>query len=310
MALSLRELRRRVTQFAIRNTIKATANLPIDLQRSIIGTSIVLSGKIPLLRWRVRETMRLALGDGVPRGAEDRYFIRLAWFYANALSAFHHGLMATAVPHQIAFDDSVRHLDDAMAEGRGVILVSSHWAGHELVGAMIGRRHPMVMLVRQASTPEQMTRKLKWYEALGADIVLRPKRASTIKDAVAYLKVLKGGKLLAITPDLLADGNDGKEVRIFGRVTRLPQGAFAFAAIAQAPMVRLYLRWQSDSRVTARFERAPAFNTGDRDADIRAAMLNWCQWFEEELRTNPENWSFWLDKRWSRFLRSTPRSLE
>jgi lauroyl/myristoyl acyltransferase len=48
----------------------------------------------------------------------------------------------------------------------------------------------------------------------------------------------------------------------------------------------------------------------DRDAAVRAAVQDWCRWFEGKLRESPENWLFWLDKRWSRFLRATPRAPE
>jgi lauroyl/myristoyl acyltransferase len=140
------------------------------------------------------------------------------------------------------------------------------------------------------------------------ETVLRPSRASTIKDAAAYLKVLKSGKLLAITPDILADPEQGVETRIFGRPARLHGGAFALAISARAPLIRACYRWQSTSRVLVMFDRAPLhLDASDRDASIRAAVHNWCQWFEEKLRANPENWQLWLDKRWSRFLRATPR---
>ena len=45
-------------------------------------------------------------------------------------------------------------------------------------------------------------------------------------------------------------------------------------------------------------------------AQIRAGMQQWCSWFEAEVRAKPENWLFWLDKRWTRFLRETPRTPE
>ena len=96
----------------------------------------------------------------------------------------------------------------------------------------------MVMLVRQAPTPERADRKAKWYQALGAETVLRPKHASTIKDAVAYLKVLKRGKMLAITPDLLGRSRSRHRVSIFGRPARFNGGAFALAIAANAPMIR------------------------------------------------------------------------
>jgi lauroyl/myristoyl acyltransferase len=270
---------------------------------------VALAGSIPMLRWKVREKMCLALGNDVPAHAESLYFRHLGWYLSSSLSTFHYGVAATAVPEEIKFDESVRLLDDAVAEGRGVVLTSPHWSGHELVAAIINRRHPMVMLVRQAPTSERATRKLKWYNALGAETVLRPSGASRIEDAVAYLRILKRGKLLAVTPDLLAAPGQGVETCIFGRPARLHGGAFALAILARAPMIRVSGRWQPDSTAMVMFDRAPlTFDASDRDAAIRAGVQDWCRWFEEKLRANPENWLFWLDKRWSHFLRTTPRT--
>lgn len=142
----------------------------------------------------------MALGADVPPHAERLYFSRVGWFLGNALAVFHHGAKASAVFDEIKLDDSIGVLDAAVAEGRGAVIVSPHWCGHELVAAKVNRRHPMALLVRRASSTQGMARKLKWYGALGAEIVLRPNHASTVKDAAAYLSVLKRGKVLAITP--------------------------------------------------------------------------------------------------------------
>ena len=308
MADFLQQFRRNATQFTIRHAIAASATLPIGLQRLIVRSLIALAGGIPMLRWRVRENMRLALGHDVPAQAAREYFRHMGWFQSSALATFHYGIGATPVPDEVQFDESVRVLDEAVAEGRGVVLASAHWSGHEIMAAIISRIHPIVMLVRQAPTSERASRKLKWYNSLSVETVLRPSRASTIKDAAAYLKVLKSGKLLAITPDILADPEQGVETRIFGRPARLHGGAFALAISARAPLIRACYRWQSTSRVLVMFDRAPLhLDASDRYASIRAAVHNWCQWFEEKLRANPENWQLWLDKRWSRFLRATPR---
>jgi lauroyl/myristoyl acyltransferase len=305
----LRQWRRTITQWAIRKAIEATASLPIGSQRSGVRRVVALAGRVPMLRREVRKNMRLALGDDVPVRAESRYFQHVGWFLSSSLATFHRELAATPVVDEVKFDETIGVLDEAFAEGRGVVLTVPHWSGHELVAAVIARRHPMVMLVRQASTEERANRKAKWYQALGVETVLRPKQASTIKDAVAYLKVLKRGKMLAITPDLLADPGQGVEISIFERPARLNGGAFALAIAAGAPMIRVSGVWQPDSSVVLTFERAPPPpDDNDREAAIRVCVQDWCRWFEAKLRANPENWLFWLDKRWSRFLRVTPRA--
>jgi lauroyl/myristoyl acyltransferase len=303
-------LRRAVTQLLIQQALRATAGLSIEQQRRAVHSLVALADAIPLLRQRLRENMRLALGPDVPALSESLYFPRVAWFLANALSVFHRGgIESTPVPDEVKFDDTVHVLDDAVADGRGVVVASPHWTGHELVAAVVNRRHPVVLLVRQAPTAERMARKLKWYNAVGAEIVLRPMQSSTIKDAAMYLNILKRGKVLCITPDLLAAVGQGVEAQIFGRTARFHGGAFALGVAARAPVLRPYFMWQSDTSIAVRWERAAVAPANvDRSTAIHAGVQDWCRWFEEKLRANPENWLFWLDRRWSRFLRATARA--
>jgi lauroyl/myristoyl acyltransferase len=297
---------RALTQLAIRQTIRATARLSIEQQQRTVRSLVEFTGAIPMLRRRVRENMGLAFGSAVPAHSDSLYFCRLGWFLGNALSTFHHGVESTPVLNEVKFDETVGLLDDAVSQGHGVVVVSPHWSGHEFVAAAVSRRHPSVFLVRQAPAGERMRRKLQWYNALGAEIVLRPSHASTIKDAVAYLNILRKGKVLCITPDLLVDSRQGVEVQIFGRPARLHGGAFAIALAARSPMLRGYLSWQSDSCVVVRWEYVTlSRDAGDRASAIRTGVQDWCVWFEDKLRANPENWLFWLDKRWSRFLRAS-----
>ena len=94
-------------------------------------------------------------------------------------------------------------------------------------------------------------------------------------------------------------------MQIFGRPVRLSGGAFAIAMAARSPMLRPYLSWQSDLRAVVRWDYADIpHDSGDRNGAVRAAAQDWCLWFEDKLRANPENWLFWLDKRRSHFLRA------
>jgi lauroyl/myristoyl acyltransferase len=308
MDVSLSQLRRDLTQRALRLAIAATARVSIDHQRRTVASLTRLLGETPTLRRRVRTNMLLALGDDVPPEAEISYFNRVGWFLGNALSVFHHGPKAWAAFDEIKSDESIGVLDAAVAEGRGAVIVSPHWCGHELIAAQINRRYPMAFLVRRASSSEGMERKLKWYKALGAEIILRPNHASTVKDAVIYLNVLKRGKVLAITPDLLTEAPQGVETQVFGRRARLHGGAFAIANAARTPMIRPHVTWRPDSSLLVSWDRAPDPPADcDRATANRLALENWLVWFEQKLRSSPENWLFWLDKRWSRFLRATSR---
>jgi hypothetical protein len=80
----LQRLRHATTQLAIRQTIMATARLPIGPQRSFVRSLVALGGGFPMLRRRVRENIRLALGQDVPAHSESLYFRHLGWFLPSS----------------------------------------------------------------------------------------------------------------------------------------------------------------------------------------------------------------------------------
>jgi lauroyl/myristoyl acyltransferase len=264
-----------------------------------------LAGGIPGVRQKVLANMRLALGSGVSEAAARRYFEQTGWLLSRSLATFHNGLGRTPVMNEVTLGPTASTLDEALAEGRGVVLTTAHWVGHELALGIVSRHHPTAFVVRRAGHAERAAVKAKWYRSLGAETVLRPDGASTLRDAAAYLKILKQGKILAISPDLLAGPDRGVEVILFGRQARVFGGAFAFAFATGAPIVRMSLSWQSRESIVANFDRAPS-PAGVREAAIQSAAQDWCCWFEARLRSHPENWLFWLDRRWSGFLRAVP----
>jgi lauroyl/myristoyl acyltransferase len=308
MADFLSQVGRSASEFAVRRVIDTTSLLSAENQRRTGRFIASIAGAVPVLRATAQRNMQLALGENVPREASRLYFRRIAWWLSNSLAAFHHGISATPVAEQVSFDETLRVVDETLAPGRGAVLATSHWCGHELLAGFINRKYPVALVIRQAASAERMARKQKWYSALGVEVVVRPARASAIKDGAAYLKILKKGKILAITPDLLASEDSGVAVELFGRRAHIFAGAFAIARAAQVPLLRSFPRWQSDSRVFISWSRAEApTDTNDRAAAIAGAAQDWCRWFEEKLISNPQDWLFWLDKRWSRFLRTTPR---
>jgi hypothetical protein len=59
-------------------------------------------------------------------------------------------------------------------------------------------------------------------------------------------------------------------------------------------------------RLRMHFSEPIEFPTGgDREHTIREGLQGWWRSIEAYLRREPENWMFWLDKRWTRVL-ATP----
>ncbi len=301
-------LRRSITQFFIRAGLFVSGYLPTGGIRALGRTTGFFAGLLWPLRHRLRHNLNHALGSQAPPHAVCRYFRRLGHWASQMILVYHRGITGAGVDRWITFDDSVRHLDDAARAGRGVVLATPHWFTHEIIAGLYSRdHHPLTALIREAKTPAQARIKAHWYRSLGIETVVRPRKSSVTADMRQCLRVLRDGKILGITPDLLVDESDGVPVNLFQRRVFLKPGAVALAMYAGAPLVTSWLHWRDDRHVVVKFQPALHYAAeGDRDVTLRKGMQDWCGLFEDHLREHPEDWLFWLDKRWARMLRATP----
>ena len=128
----LRKLRKRLTDGGIRTTLRWAPQLPPGLLK--LGERLIAAAGpyTPVLARTVEENMRAA---GVWRpGAVERYFRAVGRQYNNALRIYQLGRATGGQPHRttdspaalarrhMLVDDSVRHLQQAVDQGRGVIL--------------------------------------------------------------------------------------------------------------------------------------------------------------------------------------------
>lgn len=255
------------------------------------------------LRRRLASNMRLAGLEPTPARL-DHYFTYFGRFVGWSLAVYQAGFERSGVADLIEIDESVSHLDRAVAAGRGVILAAPHVFCHEMCAAALSRRHPVVALVRENKSPAREALKQRWYEATGLTTIRRPRHSSVIADTLAYLRLLRTGRVLAITPDLVALGNTGVPVTIFGHEVHLMPGIIVLAMRSGAPVVTAFVDGCGRG-VRLSFTEPVNFAVGPgHDKGVQRGMQAWCGVLETYLTQHPENWMFWLDKRWTRALRT------
>jgi lauroyl/myristoyl acyltransferase len=306
MNKSGKAIRRGLKYRMLRGILGATRYLsPVHTELHARVAGRLASALLPL-RPIVKKNMELALGkENVPPQAVGDYFRYLGRWAAIAPQVYHHGVASTCAVDWVRLDDSVAYIDDFAKQGRGMVIAVPHHLAHEVVLGVLNLRHKLLGLARESTDARHMAVKRHWYErALGGEILLRPAHASGISNLRACVRAIQNGRPLIITPDLVVKPTEGVPVRIFGRGLHLGAGAVALAMYAKAPLVHMFFEWSGD-HVTVRCHSPIEFSGNDAsEAKKIDGLQGWCDAFEAHLKQFPAGWQFWLDKRWSRVIRS------
>ncbi len=302
-------IRRRVTRRATVAALGASGVLGCKRLRSA-GVALGRFARLAL-RDRLVRNLRAA-GVDSSDATVGAYFRRFGLWAGHSLGAFSAGIDTCLAPTQIELDPvTIHHIDDAVARGNGVVLATPHLFCHELAAALLHRRHPVTALVRESKDQGWGAIKHRWYgTALGLNTVARPRKGSVAGDMAAMLRVLRGGGVLGITPDVLTARGSGLPVQIFGRTVSLSPGMVLLGMRSGAAVITGRSHWIADPSCPGRERVRMSFSepmdlpeSGDRETILRAGLQRWCSAFEAELHRSPADWLFWLDKAWTKVLR-------
>lgn len=180
---------------------------------------------------------------------------------------------------------------EALAMGRGLIVLTGHFGHFELFGATIGRIAPLSFLVKPMSNPgaDRWIRRIRQQSGVGAFPI-----GSGVRDVI---KTLRGNGVIAMVGDQDAR-RDGVFVPFFGRLASTPVGPARFALMTGTPVVFGHALRAPDGRYDIVCGQ-PIVVEGRHDDP--EAIRRFTAWHTAELeaavRTRPESW-FWMHKRW------------
>ena len=318
-----RRLRRAATRAAVAAAMRIAAFAP---ERSLRLVELAarrclahLGPLMPLAARTVRDNMRRA---GVWRtGADSRWFEQVARHLAAAMYVFRHAHdavsngrpapLAAMSRERVMVDDSISHLRDAVARGRGVILACPHTCQFLWALARLNQETPLAVYLRFSRHPHGRAAKEAWCRAAGLSMIAEPSRiADPTARAERLADALRGGRTLVITPDVAQRLDRGVRVRLLGRRVSMASGVAALAVLTGAPVVMGLSMPQGDRIRTAFYPPIEPADAPRRSGWRRAAMSDiqqrWTDHFSEFIRQYPEMWWMGLDSRWTRVFRGDP----
>jgi len=213
---------------------------------------------------------------------------RIASEYARLPELVH------AAPGEVCEVRGAEHLEAAAARGRGVILMTGHFGNFELLGAALGRIHPVDFVVRPLSN----ARVDAWLTGRRAAAGVGTLRADEgVRD---IYRALRAGRWVAMLADQDAR-RTGVFVPFLGRPASTPVGPARIALATGAPIVMGFGVRGADGRHDLEIE--PPHDPGERGAGAAAgeAVERLTAWhtarLEAWVRRAPHQW-FWLHRRW------------
>lgn len=209
------------------------------------------------------------------------------------------------------FDDLLRrhtdfcgeeHLRDALAEGKGVFVLSAHLGNWELL-TISGpwRFFSSVTMVTKKLKPDWLHRIIEvTRQLLGVRMAVEPK---TMQD---ILKALRRKEMVGFVMDQYAGAPVGARVPFFGKAVGSHTALAALALRTGAPVVPALAIRQTNGRYLIRFDPVlPTLTHEDPDQAILLNTAAYVRHTEAWIREFPSQW-LWIHRRWKGDLSPLP----
>jgi len=203
------------------------------------------------------------------------------------------------------FEEAIgfEHVEAALAQGRGVILITGHLGNWELGGSYLAARGvPVDAITRGMQNPLFDRYLTSTRERIGMTVV---------HDADAVRRTprsLKANRAVAFVADQGVLGLASTFVPFFGRPAKTPRGPAVFAMRFKVPTVFGVAIRQPSGKYVLHLEPVAVATSGDREKDVDDMVARYTKMLEGYVRRAPEQY-LWQHRRWRRQPKDTPSEL-
>jgi len=193
--------------------------------------------------------------------------------------------------------DGEEHIRSALAEGKGVVIISAHCGNWEAAGHLLQRLAVPVSVVAYQG---EAARVRRFFEKALEDHAFSLIEADGSPDSsLAIMGALARGEVVAMHADRVLH-DEGVSVPFLGAPARFPTGPYIVAALSGAALIHAFALREATYRY--HFYAYPAEHLHFADRPTRGQLLrDWVGQFvarlESKLREHPHQWSnfypFW-----------------
>jgi lauroyl/myristoyl acyltransferase len=222
----------------------------------------------------------------------------------NRIEQVRHG-RTDAIDAMLRIPDDKR-LEEILVKG-GAVLAIPHTHASLAMGRGLARRFPILALVRSGGSRKRAEFELEIYENLGCEYLdIRTEKPTSMARRV--LSALNDGRLVVGTVDRIKEppppeapihaASDTVRASAFGQPIGITGWPARFALKAGVPIIPATVVQTED---TISLCLGATIEPGE---DMLDTTQRWVSELERLLRKHPEEWTFALDKHWSRTLRA------
>ena len=194
-------------------------------------------------------------------------------------------------------------VEERLARGRGLIVVTGHLGNWELGGAYLAARGvPIDAVARHMANPLFDRYLTSTRQRIGMSVVHDDEAVRRVP------RSLRSGRAVAFLVDQGAVGLASTWVPFFGRYAKTPRGPAVFALRLDAPIVFGAAVRRPSGRYQLTFEPVDVSPTGDREADVDRIVADYTLTLERWIRRTPEQY-LWHHRRWKHQRPGTPPEL-
>jgi KDO2-lipid IV(A) lauroyltransferase len=242
---------------------------------------------IPSARRAVRQNLQLIRGPASTfRDARD--VLSTFGTYASCLAEVLSNEAPGGPKNPRALIAGERFVRDALRERKGIVLVTAHTAGWEVVGPLLGKSYGLDLVLVTHAEPDSKA----------GDLQDKARRRSGVSiahvgDPLASLPLLhhlRAGGVVALQLDRVVPGMRTREAPLLGRQGAVPEGPFRLAQLAGAPILPIFCarRGHREYLVEAFEPRRLPRRATDGAIDEAAAHVAACM--TRFLRAHPTQW--------------------
>jgi KDO2-lipid IV(A) lauroyltransferase len=237
--------------------------------------------------------LEMALGSEIPP-RELREIARRSFKHLGTLIAefFELSRLTPESVSDIATFEGENYLDEALRQGRGVLVLSSHMGNWDFMSAAFALRGYPLALITKSSRSEAINKM--WMQNRADRGVKILKGRGTMKESLRHLK---NGGVVGFAMDQNARRTEGVFVPFFGREACTLTSLALLARRTGAPVVPVHTFRTDRGHHIVIEEPVQHDQLPDQDLDIVERTRVYTQWVEKVIRYHPDQWT-WLHDRW------------